>query len=338
MVYNQELQTYTRKAAKLVDGRLRITADRDPRVAFTSARMTSKQAWAPPPDGRLRPPTKVTIFVASQYQMAMYSLSNMVLDFAHAVQSRPTSIGLLSGRPLGNSVNLDLWDITQMRSLYDGISTVHGLFYEGHSQETIARLILCLGMQESTGDPALNAPSGRSQGFMQVSPGSVVVDFDTFGEVLPSPYTNLVPGRVNLTDPGTSVKLWGWYGNAAAHSGVSVAEYVNRDAWNIKAERCSPTLAHAILAWLAGPSADVSDPITRVHFEDYLSRIRDYWVASGFGSEMTLLQLLSSRLQGGVSYVRELPKTANTITRPFADTVFDILTCDTSSGRPCGSF
>jgi hypothetical protein len=94
--------------------------------------------------------------------VTMYSLSNMVLDFAHVIQSRP--VGILSKRPLGNSANLDLWGMNEMQSLYDGISTVHSLFYEEHCQETIARLVLCLGMQESTGDLKLNVPSGRSQG------------------------------------------------------------------------------------------------------------------------------------------------------------------------------
>jgi hypothetical protein len=255
--------------------------------------------------------------------VTMYSLSNMVLDFAHVIQSRP--VGILSKRPLGNSANLDLWGMNEMQSLYDGISTVHSLFYEEHSQETIARLVLCLGMQESTGDLKLNVPSGRSQGFMQVSPESVLADFDTYGQVLPSPYAQLIPGQVNVTDPGSAVKLWGWYGNVAAHSGVSVAEYVNRDLWNLSAVRCTPTLAHAVLAWLAGPSADMSDSATKAHFKDYLNRIHDYWVGSGFGSRWKLQQLLTRRLRGGVSWVAELTSTEGARSQPFVDAVFDVV-------------
>jgi hypothetical protein len=42
-------------------------------------------------------------------------------------------------------------------------------------KETIARLVLCLGMQESTGDLKLNVPSGRSQVYAGVSE-SVLAD------------------------------------------------------------------------------------------------------------------------------------------------------------------
>jgi hypothetical protein len=89
--------------------------------------------------------------VASQHRRVF--AQRHVLDFAHAAAPyRPT------GQKMpGNSVNFGPWDITEMRSSYDGISTVHS-FYEG-SQETIARLGWCPGMRAPR--PALNAPSGR---------------------------------------------------------------------------------------------------------------------------------------------------------------------------------
>jgi hypothetical protein len=246
--------------------------------------------------------------------MTSYGLSDMVLDFAHVIQSRPS--GIFSHRPLGNSQNLDLWAMSEMESLYDGIATVHGLFYDEYSRETIARLILCVSMQESTGDHALHVPAGRSQGLMQVSPESVVADFDTYGQTLPSLREPLTPGRVNVSDPGTSVKLWGWYGNAAAHTGVSVAEYVHRVEWQIAAHRLRPTLAHALLAWLAGPSADVGQAATKAHFEEYLNRIQDYWIAAGFGSQRRLQLLLKRRLRGNVTYVTDWRE-------PFVDSIID---------------
>jgi hypothetical protein len=43
-------------------------------------------------------------------------------------------------------------------------------------------------------------------------------------------------------------------------------------------------LLHAVLAWLAGPSADMSDSATKAHFKDYLNRIH-YWVGSGFEAD-----------------------------------------------------
>jgi hypothetical protein len=65
----------------------------------------------------------------------------------------------------------------------------------------------------------------------------------------------------------------GWYGNGAAHTGVSMAEYSNREALNIKAYRRRPNLGHAMLAWYAGPSASLDNKDTKKQFIDYVHRI-----------------------------------------------------------------
>jgi hypothetical protein len=227
----------------------------------------------------------------------------MILDFATAVQTRPD--GIFSQRPIGNSLNLDKWDVARMQSLYGGITAVHTAFYEEFSKQTLARLILCVGMQESTGDFALNVPYGQSQGFMQASPASVVQDFNTYGQTIHSRHRPLVPGDVDVADPGTSVMLWGWYGNVVAHTGVSVAEYVHRAEWDIDARRDRPNLAHALLGWLAGPSATLDDGVVRAHFKDYFNRVMDYWLAAGFGTQGFLQSLVKRRLQGNVTHVVE---------------------------------
>jgi hypothetical protein len=197
--------------------------------------------------------------------------------------------------------------------LYGGIVAVQSAFYEEYSLQTLTRMILCVGMLESTGDPFLNYPDGQSQGFMQVSPASVVADYNAYGQIISSPSVSLVPDAVDVTDPGTSVMLWGWYGNIAAHTGVSIAEYVNRVEWNKDAHRRRPNLGHAILAWYAGPSADLSNEKIKRNFQDYLDRLSDYWVGSGFGSQGQLYHLLRRRLQGNVTHVTERPDFIDTL-------------------------
>jgi hypothetical protein len=199
-----------------------------------------------------------------------------------------------------------MWSVEHFESLYGGIDAIHTAFYEEYSLGTLARLVMCIGMQESTGDFLLGYPYAQSQGLMQVSPASVLSDFDTYGQIIFNPYTgsNLIPGQVDITDPGTSVMLWGWYGNGAAHTGVSMAEYSNREAWNIKAYRRRPNLGHAMLAWYAGPSASLDNKDTKKQFIDYVHRILDYWVAAGFGSEGDMYKLMRRRLQGNITHVK----------------------------------
>jgi hypothetical protein len=96
--------------------------------------------------------------------VTMYLLSNMVgLCACNPISSRGNPVKETAGQP----ANLDLWGMNEMQSLYDGISTVQSIL-RGALSETTTRLVLCLGMQESTGDLKLNVPSGRSQVFMQV--------------------------------------------------------------------------------------------------------------------------------------------------------------------------
>jgi hypothetical protein len=62
-------------------------------------------------------------------------------------------------------------------------------------------------------------PYAQSQGLMQVSPASVLSDFDTYGQIIYNPYTgsDLIPASRHY-------RSWyvrhvvGWYGNGAAHT------------------------------------------------------------------------------------------------------------------------
>jgi hypothetical protein len=231
-----------------------------------------------------------------------YTLAHMVLDFAKAIQYVPN--GPYSMRALGNPANLAKKDLPGMQSLYSGISAVNSHFYEEFDRGALAKLILCIGMQESTADFALD--TGVSVGYMQVSPASVVLDFDTYGKTVSYSGGSVTPGAVNVSDPGTSVILWGWYGNLAAHTGVSVAEYVNRKVWNIRAVRDKSTIQDAMLAWLLGPASRTSDPVIRRQFTDYVNRVADYWVVSGFGNRRDLQLILTKPLRrNGNLFVRE---------------------------------
>jgi predicted LPLAT superfamily acyltransferase len=73
-----------------------------------------------------------------------------------------------------------------------------------------------------------------------------------------------------MTDPGSAVKLWGWYGNAAHWR---LCRRV-RQSGPVEFEALSDVhqLLHSVLA---APSADMSDSAT-AHFEDYLNRIHDF--------------------------------------------------------------
>jgi hypothetical protein len=81
-------------------------------------------------------------------------------------------------------------------------------FYEEYSLGTLARLVMCRYARKYrrflTG-----YPYAQSQGLMQVSPASVLSDL-TRTVRLYSIHTgsNLIPGQVDITDPGTSVMLW----------------------------------------------------------------------------------------------------------------------------------
>jgi hypothetical protein len=69
-----------------------------------------------------------------------------------------------------------MWSVEHFESLYGGIDAIHTAFYEEYSLGTLARLVMCIGMQESTGDFLLGYPYAQSQGLMQVSPASVLSD------------------------------------------------------------------------------------------------------------------------------------------------------------------
>jgi hypothetical protein len=77
---------------------------------------------------------------------------------------------------------------------------------------------MCIGMQESTGDFLLGYPYAQSQGLMQVSPASVLSD-------VRSDYIQSIYGIHFDTGTSRHYRSWyvrhGWYGNGAAHTGVS---------------------------------------------------------------------------------------------------------------------
>jgi hypothetical protein len=230
-----------------------------------------------------------------------YPISQLTIDLAAVLVPRP--VGPLSGRALGSAPNLAAWAEPDILSLHEGLITAQASLYPEFELPEFARVVLCVAAQESTGDYTLHVPGGVSQGLMQVSPASVLADYAAHGEPLP-PVAEPAGAR-RVSDPGYSVVMWAWYTRAVAMGGVSIAEYVHREAWGITTGARPRTMRRAMLAWLAGPAARELDAGVREKFSDYLARIGDYWCAAGFGDEDALERLLSRPLTGGVAFVRE---------------------------------
>jgi hypothetical protein len=218
-----------------------------------------------------------------------YTEDTFAADLFNAMQSRPS--GQYSGRPLGNSANAKLWTPAKLHSLWLGVRTARDLFYRELSLQSFARLNICECMQESTGNYRLgvtgrpvNLADHASCGIIQVTPGSVLLDYKNWGLRI----GGLDPAavlRMDLSDPGPCVVLWAWYTRNCVATGVSFEEFGNRVAWNTPKGDVTRDVGNALFQWLAGPHNDRHHPDAHPGFDDYYKRILDYYTASGFGSK-----------------------------------------------------
>jgi hypothetical protein len=232
-----------------------------------------------------------------------YTFSVFKRDLLYALRSRP---GVYSNRALGDSSKRALWTDAKLLSLYNGITTSHSVFFSKELKlSEYARLIIAECMQESTGDYNLNVhpisfTDHRSQGIIQVTPGSVLIDYKKWG--MPVPGTTLHPDtiqKVDLSDPGVCIVIWAWYTKNCVQMKMSMNEYANKTKWNSQAsEFVVQDIGNCMFTWLGGPRSDrTNDP---KGFEDYYLRILDYFVQSKFGSKNKFDALIARRISPGI--------------------------------------
>jgi hypothetical protein len=231
----------------------------------------------------------------------------MQTDLFEAMKTRP---GVHSDRPLGNTANVALWGKPQVDSLWEGVFTAWKLFFRREFDlRTFSRMVLCEGMQESTGDFRLGCKpvdfgDHTSHGFMQVTPGSVLKDFANHGKVIRSALKTrrgVVLARPDRTlqmdtsDPGLNVVIFAWYTKNSVLMGVSMQEYAHRVAWNIPPGNVTPIFGNCQLCWLAGPHNDFLGAGAAA-FRDYHARILDYYTGAGFGDVGAYEALIRTRI------------------------------------------
>ncbi len=240
-----------------------------------------------------------------------YTITSFKTDLMNAMQSRP---GLYSGRALGDTSKQALWTDDKLQQFFEGVKTAHRLFF---SRELafldFAQLIIAECMQESTGDYKLNIrkpisfTDHQSQGIIQVTPGSVLLDYKNWG--MPIPGTTLHPDRVesiDLTDPGICIVIWAWYTKNCLQMKMSMNEYINRQKWNSRpSDFVVADVGNCMFTWLGGPRSDrTNDP---KGFEDYYLRILDYYVRAGFGSKAKFDILIRKPAnKSGIRYVKNI--------------------------------
>lgn len=246
----------------------------------------------------------------------MYDRKQMERDLFNAMQSRQ---GYYSGRALGNSENVKLWDTAKLDSLWEGIVTARARFFRSElSLRDFARLIICEGMQESTGDwnagcKAVDFEDHTAHGFIQVTPGSVMKDFSEWGQSVTSALkarrhvTLLDPANtlsMDTSDPCTTILMFAWYTKNSVNMGMSFNEYAHRHAWNISLTPHSKVYGACQAVWLGGPRTYIDSDAGWKAYDDYYKRILDYYTQSGFGSKQDFDKLvLQTALVDEVVYV-----------------------------------
>lgn len=251
--------------------------------------------------------------------MGSYDKNAMQKDLFQAMQPRP---GKYSGRALGNADNIKLWTPQKVDSLWEGIVTAHARIFkkECPSLKEFARLIICEGMQESSGNWNLGCKpvdfsDHTSHGFIQVTPGSVMIDFYNWGLPVKSALTGrtgvvlLDPAKtlqMDTSDPCTTVMMFAWYSKNSVNMGVSFNEYAHRKAWNIPIPTHNKVYGSLQLTWLAGPRMYVDTPEGQAAYDDYYKRILDYYTQSQFGTKEQFDQhVLQTKLVNELLYVKQ---------------------------------
>ena len=245
--------------------------------------------------------------------MSNYSISQFKLDLFNTMKSRPNA-GLYSGRALGNSANIPLWTDDKIKSFYNGVLTAHSIFFNNMQLIDLARLIICESCQESTGDYRLGVKpidfeDHTSHGIIQVTPGSVLLDYYNYGKPILDVNKKMIlsPSMVkslDLSDPGVCIVIWAWYIRNGVAMGVSMNEWINREIWYITVGGVTRDYGNCLYTWLSGPNHS-RDRKTDPGFDDYHFRLLDYYIASGYGDKEKYEQLLSTPFEDTIIGVYE---------------------------------
>lgn len=233
-----------------------------------------------------------------------YSVSQMAADLRRVLKPSD-NMGRYSKRHIGDPAKIKLWTPEKYKRLYEGITAGYQYFYGniGFDLKTFARLVLCEGGQESTGDynlgvKPIDLADMTSHGFIQVTPGTVVKEYVSWG----MPVGNLIDPKTvqqaDLSDPGINVALWAWYTYNALGLGMSLKEYGNPQ-WNSQPSKITKDFGNAQYAWLGGPRNsryENENEQKRPENEllDYYHRNLDYWVGAGFGTKEQFDQLVDT--------------------------------------------
>ena len=220
---------------------------------------------------------------------AAYSMAQLQADLKNVLQLRAPKY---SNRNLGNPANVALWTPDKMQSLMRGIQTAQRYFPKIGLVD-LAHLILAEGAQESTGNFAM---PGVSVGFMQVTPGTVGIDFKNHGMPIKAADGSVVvspQSSPDLNDPAQNIALWAWYSSNVVIAGMSLNEVALNNQPFGKVTR---DFGNAEFDWLAGPHNDRHDASKAANFKDYHDRIKDYFVQSDFGSDSQFEALLATPL------------------------------------------
>lgn len=224
--------------------------------------------------------------------MVEYSIQQFKKDLFNAMISRP---GKFSGRALGDTTKQKLWTDEKIKQMYNGILTAHRIyFYSVLDLADYAHLMISESMQESTGDYRLGC-TGKidftdhtSHGIIQVTPGSILKDYYTWGKPIMDITGKLIVNPstihdIDLSNPGICVIIWAWYTKNSVLMRMSMNEYGFREKWYSVPSQVVPDIGNCMLTHLAGPRHNRH--IDNKPFEDYYLRILDYYVASGFGTK-----------------------------------------------------
>ena len=234
-----------------------------------------------------------------------YSLALFTLDLFNALISRPDE-GHLSGRPLGSQDMSNLWTPEKVASFYNGVEIAHHNFFSEELElEDFARVIISESCQESTGNYNLNVKpvdfnDHEAYGVIQVTPGSVLVDYKRYGEPILDMDGSvfLDPAsieKIDLADPGLSIPIWAWYNKNTVLAGVSLDEWEHRVEWWVTTGGVTKDFGNCLYTWLAGPRSDRhKEP---VGFSDYRYRVTDYYIAAGFGNQTRIEEIFSTPLK-----------------------------------------
>jgi hypothetical protein len=164
-----------------------------------------------------------------------------------------------------------MWSVEHFESLYGGIDAIHTAFYEEYSLGTLARLVMCRYARKYRRFTGILRTVARTHASISCKRS---VDLTRTVRLY----------SIHIRDPiwyrdSRHYRSWyvrhvvGWYGNGAAHTGVSMAEYSNRvRLWISKLIDADPILV--MRCWHGTQvRRRVDNKDTKKQFIDYVHRI-----------------------------------------------------------------